>query len=485
MNLGDSIRNGTKWLVAGSVAGQMLTFAFGVALARILAPEDFGFLVTVQIFTGIASFIASGGTGDALVQTRTLGERDFDAVFTMQLCVCILIYAFFFFLAGWVAVWFHNELYKALMRVSALSFLIRPFQNIPRVKLRREMRFDAVAKLGFASSVFSGVVSVALALQGFGTWALVLGGLVSSLAIIPPLFSAAKWLPRLYLDRAVARRVWRYGVKVSAVELISYCRSQVPNLILSRVFGPSQVGLFNKANSLSYMPVTTVSASVYEPIFRALAAVQDDRDQSRYIYLRTVTLLTLYTLPLYVCMRWLAEPFILFVFGQKWMQSAALLEILSLSGLFFCLGHPSGAVLAARNLLGREMIVQLNHLFLLGVGCVVGLHYGVAGIAWVVFGTYVYSSVHMSWLANAALGVSLLDILRALMPSAVLNAMLITALALADHALPAMLRSEHPFIYLIVTGGVGTLVYGAGFLFLPIPALSSEAARWRRTLRLG
>jgi teichuronic acid exporter len=484
MNLGDSIRNGTKWLVAGSLAGQVLSFAFGVALARILAPEDFGFLVTVQIFTGIAGFVASGGTGDALVQSRTLGERDFDAVFTMQLCVCILIYIFFFFLASWVAAWFRSDYYEALMRVSSVSFLIRPFQNIPRVKLRREMRFEAIAKLGFASSIVSGVLSVALALLGFGTWALVFGGLVSGLVIIPGLFAVARWRPRLYLDRDVARRVWRYGVKVSAVELVGYCRSQVPNLILSRAFGPSEVGLFNKANSLSYMPVSTLSASVYEPIFRALATLQDSPGQSRYIYLRTVTLLTLYTLPLYVCMRWLAQPFILFVFGQKWMQSATLLQILSLSGLFFCLGHPSGAVLAARNLLGRELIVQINHLILLAVACAFGLHNGVVWISWVVFATYVYSSLHMSWLANVALGVSLYDILRALVPGVVLNAILIVVLALTEYVLPPTLASARPLLYLIVTGGVGALVYGAGFLFLPIPALSSEAARWRRTLGL-
>ena len=63
MSLGESIRDGAKWLLGGNVAGQVLQFAFGVVLARLLVPADFGVLVTVQIFTGLAAFIAGGGTG--------------------------------------------------------------------------------------------------------------------------------------------------------------------------------------------------------------------------------------------------------------------------------------------------------------------------------------------------------------------------------------------------------------------------------------
>ena len=137
MNLGDRIRKGAKWLTAGSIVGQVMQFTIGVALARILVPHDFGLLVTVQIFTGIAGYFASGGTGDALVRAKALGPRDCDVTFTLQLAVCVLIYGAFFLLAPWVSVWFNNSLYTDLMRVSAVSFLIRPFLNLPRAILRR------------------------------------------------------------------------------------------------------------------------------------------------------------------------------------------------------------------------------------------------------------------------------------------------------------------------------------------------------------
>jgi len=484
MSLGESIRSGAKWLTGGSVAGQALQFGFGVALARILVPEDFGLLVTVQIFTGIAGYFASGGTGDALVRAKVLGPRDCAVAFTAQLAACSLIYAIFFVLAPWIAQWFRNPLYTDLTRVSALSFLIRPFLNIPKVLLRRAMRYQALAMLSFGALTVSGAASVGMALGGMGVWALVLGGMSGSVLTIVPCALLARWRPAFHMDRAIIGQLWAYGAKVSITEMISYARRQVSNLILSRGLGPATVGLFNKADSLSYMPVTTISSAVYEPVFRALASMQDDRDKSRYIYLRTITLLTVYTLPFYVGMHWLAEPFIVLVFGPKWIASAPLLEILTLSGLFFCIGHAPGAVLAARNELGREIVVQSAHLVLLAAGALIGLRWGAEGVAWAVFATYVYSSLHMSWLANRSVGARFADVIKAIGPGLLLNGILILTLVAGDLLLPGAVRSSN-LGYLLVMSTMGGLVYAVAFLALPIPALAAESLRWRRMLRLA
>ncbi|MBP6726161.1 MAG: oligosaccharide flippase family protein, partial [Thauera sp.] len=68
MSTSNSIRGGIKWLLTGSLGGQILQFAFGIALARLLVPEDFGFIVTIQIFTGFVGLVSGGGMGQALVQ---------------------------------------------------------------------------------------------------------------------------------------------------------------------------------------------------------------------------------------------------------------------------------------------------------------------------------------------------------------------------------------------------------------------------------
>lgn len=46
LSLSMSIKNGFKWLLFGSVGNRVFTFAFGIVLARLLLPEDFGLIVT-------------------------------------------------------------------------------------------------------------------------------------------------------------------------------------------------------------------------------------------------------------------------------------------------------------------------------------------------------------------------------------------------------------------------------------------------------
>ena len=97
MSLGDSIRKNTAWILAGGLVTRTLQFIVGIVLARILVPEDFGLLVTIQIFTGALGFVAGGGMGQALVQSRTVDDADFKVVFTAQLLICTFIFAGLFF----------------------------------------------------------------------------------------------------------------------------------------------------------------------------------------------------------------------------------------------------------------------------------------------------------------------------------------------------------------------------------------------------
>jgi O-antigen/teichoic acid export membrane protein len=111
MSLGNRIRHGAAWLFVGNSGKQVLGFLFGVVLARLLAPEDFGILLTIQVFTGIAGFVAGGGMGQALVRAKEASQQDYDIVFTLQLGIGCLIYAGFFIAAPWFAKWYGTPLY--------------------------------------------------------------------------------------------------------------------------------------------------------------------------------------------------------------------------------------------------------------------------------------------------------------------------------------------------------------------------------------
>jgi O-antigen/teichoic acid export membrane protein len=248
--------------------------------------------------------------------------------------------------------------------------------------------------------------------------------------------------------------------------------------------GPAGVGLFNKAESLSTRPHSFITGSVYEVLFRALAKEQDNLDKSRYLFFHSLTLVAVYALPFYIGFLWLAKPLVVTLFGHRWADSAAPLVILSLAAPLMMIENLSGAVLAARSWLGKELVAQLIMIAVAAAAILVGLPYGMTGVATGMVIALLYMSIHMFWLAKLSLKARWADLARAFMPAALLNALLVVALWLADRFIPPHLQSVDALYVLLMTS-VGGLVYALCFLYLPIPALAAETTRWKVKLKLA
>lgn len=483
MSLGNNIRHGAKWVFIGNTGSQAINFALGLILARLLMPAEFGMVATILIFTNLAGFVAGGGMGQALVRAREASTRDYDLLFTLQSLIGLVIVGFFFAIAPWFGRWYGNPMYADLLRVAALSFLIRPFFNVPSNMLHRDMRFKAKTAVQLSNLVVYNSIALSLAYLGHGPWSLILAGLFSSVAGALQFSWYARWRPGINFDFARAGELMRYGLLASSNNIVHYIRCQLPTFILSRSMGPAGVGLYNKAESLAARPHDFITGSVYEVLFRALAKEQDNLDTCRYLFFRSLTLVAVYGLPFYVGFLWLAEPLMVTLFGQRWGDSAAPLVILSLGAPLMMIENLSGAVLAARSWLGRELVAQLTMIAVTASAILIGLPYGMTGVATGMVIALLYMSTHMFWLAKLSLDARWADLARAFTPAALLNTILASTLWIADRLVPPSIQSVDA-LYILFMAAAGGLAYAVCFLYLPIPALASETSRWKVKLKL-
>lgn len=481
-SLGNTIRSGTKWLLAGSVGGQLLTFAFGVVLARLLVPDDFGMLVTIQIFTGLMGYVSGGGMGQALVWKKDTDKLDYDIVFTMQLFIGSIIYIFFFYISPGFANWFGVPLYEDLLRVSAISFIIRPFVNLPSNKLYREERYRATSFIHVVILVLTSIISIGMAFYGYGVWSLVWGGIVGSLFAILILWPLSGWRPGFAWNKSRAKKLAGYGFLVSANDIVLYLKNQTANFILTRLLGPGSVGLFNKADSLSNMPAERLGGAVYQTVFRGLSSVQDNIDKSRYIYFRAVTLILVYTAPIYIFLFYVAEPFIRFVYGEKWSAAGEPLSILAAAGIFLCLQQQSGAVAAARNGLKGELRIQAETWFIMIVTSLIGVQFGLKGIAFSVVISTLYATLRLTSWALKLLESDWKNIFISFKPAVRLNIPLFIMLYGLDFGLPDYIYNEYPGAYTLIILIVTLFVYMMLLLNTRMPELESEVNRIKKIL---
>jgi teichuronic acid exporter len=479
MNLGDSIRSGIKWLLLGSTGGQVLQFAFGIVLARLLVPADFGMIVTIQIFTGFVAMFASGGMGQSLIRAKEVTEDDFSAVFVLQLAIGILVYCAFFFAAPWIARYLENPLYSDLLKVSALNFILRPLSFVRVAWLNREMKFKERTTIDLISSVFTGVASMAMAAMGLGVWSLIWGGIAGTLITIVMLAYVTPVRLRLRYKAEIARRHSGFGMKITANDFLDYVRDEAVNLMLSKIAGPAFLGLFNKAASLARMPGRMLVPPTAQTVFRALSKVQDNPDSTKYIFYRTITLLCVYLLPCLVGLWWIAEPFVEVVYGQQWMPAALPMSILLIGASFRIINNPCGILLAAQNRLNQELVGQVIGVVFTLIACVIGLQWGMVGVAWAIVASNVFYAAYNFAIAYRTIRTTVADLGRAISPPLALNVALFGVLATV-HGLAVDLRSTRPALYLCTMVAVGFLAYAGMFLLVPLAGLQTEAARWRQ-----
>jgi O-antigen/teichoic acid export membrane protein len=484
-NLGNKIRSGTRWTFTGSLITEILNFAISIVLARLLMPSDFGLLSTVGVLTGLAGYFAGAGTSQALIRAKHIDRRHFDVVFTMQLLIGSIIYLVFVIAAPIFAHFFEQPIYQSLLLVSGLSFFLRPFANLPSALLQREMNFRPMVLINVATLIAGSGLSITMAVMGWGVWSLVLGGMFGSILRAAMLNIHVKQKYSLTWDKTIMKEMGGYGVRVAANSLIEHLRGQSLILILSKLSGPSDVGLYNRASSLAAMPMRIVGTSPYQAVFRALAAEQDNLDKSRYIYYRTITLVATYTLPLYVFAWWLAEPGIRFIYGEKWLASAEPLAILATTGLFRCIGNPSGAVIEARNRISTEIKLNIVAWLILIAGVIYGMQWGLVGVAWAAVVMMVFFNTSLAVVAGRELKGTPLALAMAISPALLLSSLLLATIWLSDTVFLSPYVQSFPGLYALLITGIGGIAYVVAFLFLPIESLRTESAKWRSKLRLS
>ena len=65
------------WRFAERCGAQLVTFIVSVVLARILAPEDYGQIALITVFTTIMQVFVDSGLGTALIQKKDADDIDF------------------------------------------------------------------------------------------------------------------------------------------------------------------------------------------------------------------------------------------------------------------------------------------------------------------------------------------------------------------------------------------------------------------------
>ena len=335
------------WSFIDKGGQQLLQLAFGIVLARILLKSDFGTFALLAIFTAIANILQESGFSSALVRKENPDKADFASVFYFNTGISLLMYCVLFIFAPLIGDFYNNPLLAPLARITFLSFIFNAFGIVQNVILMRRMDFKTNTKSTLISSLTAGGVAIALALHGYGVWALATQLVLQSLIRSLLLWLFVRWSPQAPFSFRSIRNMASYSSKLLATSVMNqFCANLYANVI-GKVFSDSQTGIYSQANKFSIIPQSVISDGIKAATFPALAKIKEDLLYVKKAYRKSVRITAFISFPAALLTIITAKPVILLLITEEWAEVIPLLRIFAVGGAFFPLYNLISTLLQA------------------------------------------------------------------------------------------------------------------------------------------
>ena len=335
-NLKEKTAKGLLWGALNSGTMQVLNLVFGIFLARMLSPHDYGIVGVLTIFTLIAGNLQSSGFTQGLTNIKQPTANDYNSVFWFNISVSIVCYIILFFCAPLIAWFFHSDELIPLSRFVFLGFLISSFGITRNAIMFKQIMARERAITGFISLLISGACGIVLAYNGFAYWSLAVQSVMFSLIqnICRYYYTRDIWRPSLHIDMSPVKRMFPFSVKVLVTSIINTINNNVLTFIFGNLFPMKTVGNFSQAMKWDTMAYTTISGTIEQVAQPILVEISDDKDRELRVFRKMMRFTAFLVFPCLFGLSLVAEEFILVTISSKWVDSVPLLQILCIGGAF-------------------------------------------------------------------------------------------------------------------------------------------------------
>jgi O-antigen/teichoic acid export membrane protein len=384
------------WSFASNATARLGTVAIGIALARLLGPHQFGTYAVAYV--ALIAVLSFNELGVSLAIVRWPGEPSeiTPTIATVSVSSSVALYVGCFIGAPAYAAAMGAPQAASVIRVLALNVIIDGVTSAPAALLQRQFRQDKKMLADQINCWLGAAITILLAWYGLGAMSLAIGRMAGCLVGGIPLVVFAPEGLRLGWNRAKARALFGFGLPLAGSSLVVFAVTNVDQIVVGRILGPTALGYYVLAFNLSGWPNTMFSQPVRAVAPAAFARVQHNRAAMATGFLSVVGLLCAVALPVCALLSGSAVPLIGFVYGSHWLPAAqALIWLALLAGLriFFELVYDFFVVLARSRVV---LTVQVVWLIALIPALIVGARTdGIFGAA--LAGFLVAASVVLSW----------------------------------------------------------------------------------------
>lgn len=415
---------GVGWGFTENILGSGIFGLANIVLAHILTPEDFGIIGMTAIFLTLSNSLVDSGFANALTRKKEVSRSDLDTVFYFNLTVSTLLYVILYFAAPFIARFFHQDILVRVIRVLSLSLVINAFGIVQKILLYRRIDFKTQAWISLVSSLTAAAAAIVCAVKGAGLWSLVILQLVRMSISSVLLWIVSRWHPGFSFSWASFREMFSFGSRLLLTSIMSTVWAEIYSMVIGKVYTPSILGLYSRAEKVKAMFTTNIGMVMQRVCYPVLSTVQDETGRQVQMYRKMFKTTVLLSFTAIFGLWAVAEPFMVTVFGQKWLPAVEYLRILCFSGLFLPLMLSCVNVINADGRSDLTLILEILKTSLGVIPVLFGIFISVKAMLWSMIATsavlYVIHAAFVSKVIPYSVGRQFADMLPTLIVSALM-----------------------------------------------------------------
>jgi O-antigen/teichoic acid export membrane protein len=376
--LRDKTVSGMFWSSIGRFGALALNFLSNLVLARLLMPSDYGAVGMLAVFIAVSNEFVLAGFGAALIQKKRPTDLDYTSVFWWNLVVSVLFYGILFVSGPAIARFYNIPELCTLLRFQSLSIIIMAFSLMPAYKMQKEFRFKQLSMRQLLATVVGTIVGIVMALRDYGVWSLV----ASSLAGVLLLWKMIDWRPSWQFSWASLRELFKFGGLMALSSLVMSFYWNLQSLVIGKKYSAQELGYFTQANKLEDVPVHAMAQIIAQVSFPLFSELQDEPKRLLEIVRRNIKTTSYLVFPALAMLAVVAQPLIVFLYGEKWEPAVPFFQVLCLYGMMSPL---NGLLANVSKSLGRSDIFFFSQLAMRVLGIVAILlaaRFGIYGLLW-------------------------------------------------------------------------------------------------------
>ena len=381
MTSGRSATSGTLWMATNGAVSQGLSFGVFIVLARMMAPADYGLIALSMTVISILIAGSRLGLEKLLVQLESAGRTETDTAFFFSVLLGSILALALWLSAPVIAALVATPDLEPVLRALAPVVVLKAFEAVPLGLLTRELRFKAISLGTTLALAAGGIAGIAMALNGFGVWALVSQEIVKATLSLAALSSVCGWRPGLSVSLKAGRNMLAASLHIMAADIIRLAQNYTDRFLIGSLLGASSLGVYTVAAKVDQ----SAAIILHEPLGRVglstLSRARGNATELASVYYRSQRIGAAVTLPVFVMLALTAPSVVPLLLGQHWQDCVPILQAL-------CVASCAGSVRVFNNPLllavGRpEVAFRLSILSAVTglVACVIAIPWGILAVS--------------------------------------------------------------------------------------------------------